>query len=478
MILLTFLVALSIAGVAAWFSIAGIMSIFAGAKTAALIMGGVLEAGKLLTASWLYRNWKESPILLKMPLVFFTVVLMFITSMGIFGFLSKAHIEQGASTGNNSAKVERIDEKISQEQLRIKEFEKQISQLDEAVDRFVGQDKVTLSVSLRKRQQAQRDELVKSIDASRNKVDTYNDEKYALQSEIRGYELEVGPIKYIAALIYDDPKTNIEAAVRIVTLIIVSVFDPFAVILLIAANYSLLQRKDISIGIEDEKKEAPFRDDSLEILSGLCVSSPTESSESDAEIKQVSDEVMATGLSSNEALHTEVLVEEVKEAAAGAIDEEETPKDRNARFLRGEIFAHTEIPGHTDNSIQIQPSPQDNNRSARAMDTMQGIPAVCEEILVQEVEAKEDIQVDEEDCHARPEEGCEESERSNLVQSKVLYDAKDQAPPSQEVHPLEQALEAEIEKRIKFLHGFSPKAVEQKSIPKVSGWLGTPTQRR
>lgn len=244
MILLTFLSALSISAVSAWFSIVGIMAIFAGAKVAALSVGIVLEIGKLVATSWLYRNWSHAPLLLRAPLVIATLVLMFITSMGAFGFLSKAHIEQGASSGNSIAKIERIDQQIAVEQARINDIKSLITQLDSAVNAYSARDRIAASVALRRSQAQQRKELTQELTTIQKSIDQYTDQKFELQSQIRGYELEVGPVKYIAALVYEDPADNLESTIRIVTLIIVAVLDPFAVILLIAANYSLMHRNN------------------------------------------------------------------------------------------------------------------------------------------------------------------------------------------------------------------------------------------
>ena len=112
MTLLTLITALSISGVAAYYSIIGLAKIFAAAYIPIIIMGGVLEVGKLVTAVWLHRHWTVAPFFLKTYLTFAVVVLMFITSMGIFGFLSSAHIEQTAEAEENVALVEQIDRKI------------------------------------------------------------------------------------------------------------------------------------------------------------------------------------------------------------------------------------------------------------------------------------------------------------------------------------------------------------------------------
>lgn len=239
---ITLLTALLIAGVAAWFSIVGLMAIFATAPLSILIMGTVLELGKLTSTSWLYRNWDEAPFLLKSYLTGAVVVLMLITSMGIFGFLSKAHIEQSAPVGNNIAKITRLEQRIDYERRQVDDFGKIIAQLDVAVDILVKYDKIsgeTGAIAVRKQQKAERNELSASIAEAQTKIDGYEDKKAELSGEIRQFELEVGPLRYIADMIYDDPASKLESAVRLVIIIIIFVFDPLAVLLLIAANHSL-----------------------------------------------------------------------------------------------------------------------------------------------------------------------------------------------------------------------------------------------
>lgn len=240
--IITLLTALLIAGVAAWFSIAGLMAIFAATPLSILIMGTVLELGKLTSASWLYRNWDEAPFLLKSYLTGAVVILMLITSMGIFGFLSKAHIEQSAPMGNNMAKITRLEQRIGYEQRQVDDFGKIIAQLDVAVDTLVKYDKIsgeTGAIAVRKQQKAERDGLSASIAAVQANIDGYEDEKAKLSGKVRQFELEVGPLRYIADMIYEDPASKLESAVRLVIIIIIFVFDPLAVLLLIAANHSL-----------------------------------------------------------------------------------------------------------------------------------------------------------------------------------------------------------------------------------------------
>lgn len=241
-ILLTFLAALALAAVSGWFSIVGFMAIYAGAPMYALIMGVVVESAKLVTTSWLYRNSHTASWKLKLPLYYFTIALMAATSIGVFGFLSKAHLEQGASTVDNGPKIERLNYQIEREKSIIADNEKVIKQLDDTVNSFLGKDRTDKSLAVRKSQAPQRKQLREDIDAAQKRIDALSEEKLALESEVRKMQLEVGPIRYIAELVYgvqEDSGKNVEAAVRLFTLLIVSTLDPLAIALLIAANHSL-----------------------------------------------------------------------------------------------------------------------------------------------------------------------------------------------------------------------------------------------
>tara|TARA_B100000579_G_scaffold9668_1_gene7180 strand:+ start:17973 stop:19388 length:1416 start_codon:yes stop_codon:yes gene_type:complete len=368
----TLITALAIAGVAAWFSIEGLMAIFSASALPIAIMAGTLEVGKLLTASWLYRYWHETSLLLKTYLSIAVVVLMLITSMGIFGYLSKAHLDQAGETGDAFAKVERIDGQIEREENKIALLEDrilgvggsidvsesirqqeeirdgawarvqgdidyangqidrlrdQLAVLDKAVNdlREKGVEVVTLDEGgafrqaetekidyvaqaneLFAQQKEQRDQIrvdiqvqqdnidkyreqaQKTIDDAnveinrlRNqnssqqdeniiKIDDYNtqideiydnivilkDEKFEAESIVRNLEKEVGPIKYVAQLIYgEDTESYLDQAVRLFILMLVFVFDPLAVVLIIAANQTLLR-----YGINLEKTGPDLRD--------------------------------------------------------------------------------------------------------------------------------------------------------------------------------------------------------------------------
>ena len=241
---LVLLVALLISGVAAWYSIAGLAAIFAAAKVPVIIMGASLEVGKLVTASWLYQNWARVPILLKSYLTFAVVVLMFITSMGIFGFLSKAHIDQTIVSGDNTLLIQQLDQKIEREQKRIDDANLVIAQLDQAVQTLIDYDRIRGddgAISIREEQKNERDNLNSIIDDAYSVMGELQSDRLQLSQEQLAIEAEVGPIRYIAELVYGD-ETNeaiLDSAVRIVILIIIFVFDPLAVLLLVAANMSL-----------------------------------------------------------------------------------------------------------------------------------------------------------------------------------------------------------------------------------------------
>lgn len=246
---LLFAIALSLSTVAEWYAIVGLMAIFASAPIPIAIMGGLLGAAKLVIASWLYRNWKEIPMLMKTYFTISLLILMFLTSMGIFGFLSKAHLDQAVPSGDVTAKLNIVDEKIRTEKDNIDANRKALKQMDEAVDQTMArtdnENGATKAASLRRSQQKERSQLASDISKSQNNLAALQEQRAPIASEVRKVEAEVGPIKYIAAVIYEGTPNDdiLEKAVRFVTMMIVAVFDPLAVLLLIAANWNLKQKK-------------------------------------------------------------------------------------------------------------------------------------------------------------------------------------------------------------------------------------------
>ena len=238
--LVTLFVALSISAVAAYYSIVGLMAIFSAAAFSIAVMGVVLEIGKLVTASWLYQNWKTVPKVLKYYLTSAVVILMFITSMGIFGYLSKSHIDAGTNTSQVTVKLDRVNSRIASEQKVIDRAERQLENLDKALERYVELGAVSKGLDRRISQEEERLKLTNMVNKSQEKIDEYLDQKSEYELEIKNFEVEVGPLKYISALLYgDDALTFLENAVRWVILILVFVFDPLAVLLVVAANITI-----------------------------------------------------------------------------------------------------------------------------------------------------------------------------------------------------------------------------------------------
>ena len=238
--LLTLLVALAISTVAAYYSIVGLMAIFAGATTAIAIMGVVLEIGKLVCASWTFQNWKTSPFTIRSYFIVAVIVLMLITSLGIFGFLSRAHITQSSPTALLVERIERIDLKINQRQTQIGRYQGRLDTLDQALQRYI--ELGAISKGLRKIGEMDNEtKLLKiKIEGLENEIDDLTDEKYERKTKLNLAEVEVGPIRYVASMLYDDvSESQLEQAVRWIIVLLIFVFDPLAVVLVIAANISL-----------------------------------------------------------------------------------------------------------------------------------------------------------------------------------------------------------------------------------------------
>ena len=256
-ILIVFLSAISISVIAAGYSIMGLATLFAGAVIPIIAMGSALEVGKLVAASWLYNNWRNPlvPQSIKAYLTSAVIVLIFITSMGIFGFLSKAHLDQVQPVSSNNIKIELIDKQINQQQIIIDRSQKTLDQLDKALDKYIDMEYVTRGLKERKKQEEERNLLTTTINNASDKIGELTLQKAELALEQDKIEAEVGPIKYIAELIYgDEAKDHFDKAVRWVIIVLIFVFDPLAVLLLIAANISLRTRREGQEEIAKTKK--------------------------------------------------------------------------------------------------------------------------------------------------------------------------------------------------------------------------------
>ena len=237
--------ALAISGIAGYFSIMGLTYIFSASPTPILVMGAALEVGKLVTASYVYRQWDSINTLMKSYFIASVVVLSLLTSIGIFGFLSKAHSDQNLVSGDVMAKISIYDEKIKTSKDNIDANRKALKQMDEAVDQVMARSSsetgAEKAVAIRRSQQKERTRLQSEIQAEQKTIASLSEERVPIAAEVRKVEAEVGPIKYIAAFIYGATDTSIlEKAVSWMILLIIGVFDPLAILLVIGAN-SMLQ---------------------------------------------------------------------------------------------------------------------------------------------------------------------------------------------------------------------------------------------
>lgn len=275
MILLT---ALLLSSVAAVYSVTGLIAIFPGSVWAIIIMGGTLEVSKIAATVWLHKYWHRATIQFKLYLVPAIAVLMIITSMGIFGYLSASHLSQSASVGDITSQVQIFDEKIATERTNIDANKKALTQMDSQVDQLLGRttdDKgASKAAQLRKSQSKERKSLQDDIAKSQKNIVAIQAERTPIASQARKATADVGPVLYIAALIYgDNPDANLlERAVRWVIILLVFVFDPLAIVLILAADQTFIwDKEDKQKKKEDdepayEADDGPLTDEQMEAI--------------------------------------------------------------------------------------------------------------------------------------------------------------------------------------------------------------------
>lgn len=262
---LLMLTALSITSVAGYFAILGLMAIFPASPIAVAAMGAVLEVSKLVTASWVYRNWKSANKLLKTYFVLAVCTLSFITSMGVFGYLSKAHIEHTTVGGSTELQIAQLESKKAAAERRLNNAQTSLDTLD----RLTTAENVLDANYIRNRQKREREALNKEIESATTDIQNIETDLIPLKTETLKLEAEVGPIKYVAELFYGSgDNATIDKAVRMMIVILIFVFDPLAILLVIAANMTILSltnREDSSIidnvvdDVETKTKVAPKR---------------------------------------------------------------------------------------------------------------------------------------------------------------------------------------------------------------------------
>ena len=243
--ILLFLSGISVSIIGAGYSIIGLASLFAGAYWAVVSMGITLEIAKLVTVSWLYRNWESKllPNAIRYYLTSAILMLMFITSIGIFGFLSKAHLDQAAPNTGNRLLVKNIERQIESEKKSLEGAQKIVDQLDRALDKVIDRD-ADKGLSERQKQQNERNRANNVIASSSKKITELSNQKLKLDKDQLAIDKDIGPFKYVAELIYGDSMDgNLDRAVRLVIICLILVFDPLAVLMLIAFNVSLKERE-------------------------------------------------------------------------------------------------------------------------------------------------------------------------------------------------------------------------------------------
>jgi len=318
MIFLTFLSAILLSGIAAYYSIVGLASIFTGAFWPVVFMGSVLEMSKLVTASWLYRNWKTCPILLKSYLSTAVVILMFITSMGIFGFLSKSHINSTIDLSANQADLIALND---QEKL--------------------ANDKLTYLLARAKDPSTASTKLDNQIQDVQRELRKIAKDRLPLVKESNSLSVEVGPIKYVAELVYGTSKDSVDKAVRLVIMLIMSVFDPLAVLLLIAANISLKQRENEKLfespKVEYEQDDGPLSEDQIQQVQQEEVHKDELPELSESEQKILDELIETDNLEEDIPVETPVpdaeqdIVKQTTHLAPGVYIEDHVPTDKKKR---------------------------------------------------------------------------------------------------------------------------------------------------
>jgi hypothetical protein len=279
--IISLITALTISGVAIYYSVIGLTAIFAAAAIPIMVMGVSLEVAKLVATVWLHRNWRVAPGFIKTYLTVSVVVLMLITSMGVFGFLSKAHLDQNIVSGEVMDKVALIDSKIQTEKDNIDSAKKALTQMDAQVNEMLSRSTdnkgTERAVQVRRQQAKERDNLAKEIIKSQTNISQLNQEKAPISKEMRKVEAEVGPIKYIAAFFYGSTDQNIlEKAVTWVIMAIIFVFDPLAVILLLASQYSFEQAKGRKLFKEQAEGDSLTTEGDRDVVKETTVTTPVD----------------------------------------------------------------------------------------------------------------------------------------------------------------------------------------------------------
>jgi hypothetical protein len=254
--ILLFISGIAVSVVGAYYSILGLAALFAGAYWAVITMGVTLEIAKLVTVSWLYRNWNLDllPQSIRAYLLSAVLMLMFITSIGIFGFLSKAHLDTAAPNTGNRLLVKNIERQIDSEKKAIEGAQKIVDQLDKALDKVIDKD-ADKGLIERQKQITERNRANNIIANSSKKITDLSNQKLKYDKDQLAIDKEVGPFKYVAEILFGDADDgNLDRAVRFIIICLILVFDPLAVLMLVAVNVSIKEYQR-SKGIKNKEED-------------------------------------------------------------------------------------------------------------------------------------------------------------------------------------------------------------------------------
>ena len=247
---LLLLAALCITSVSGYISVVGLTSIFTLASSFYVIVAiaACLEVGKILATLWVHARWDVSNFLLKSYMIVLIIVLITLNAISSFGFLSKSYIEQTLHINHGgSEQIQILSAKIDDENQQIKDLDTQISQIDAAIDKMTQVGKATSSLKAAAAEKKTRDDLVKKKEDHVKNISTYNEERIKLNTGVKNLEAEAGPIRYLSQLVYgDSDNEHLEKAVRLFTILIVLIFDPLAVVMLIASNIGINSKKSLT----------------------------------------------------------------------------------------------------------------------------------------------------------------------------------------------------------------------------------------
>jgi len=368
---------LTISGVAIYYSVMGLMAIFSAAAVPIAIMGVSLEVGKLVTASWVKAHWPRLPLVMKTYAVTAVAILMVITSLGIFGFLSKAHSDQTLVSGDVGSKIAIYDEKIKTAKENIEADRKQLKQMDEAVDQIMGRstdekgaDKAN---AVRKSQQRDRVSLSRDIETQQKLISNLNEESAPIRAEVRKVEAEVGPIKYIAAFIYgaNPDESILEKAVTWVIILIVVVFDPLAVVMLLASQMTFAWIREEQAQGEDDTSGEMTKDTQAEIVTesegeppDLYVADVGEKPTEEEQTVDVQTMLLPDPVEPKHQYHFEE--EHTGEEPAVRTWEPEEVKELHQAIEEVEVIPDVERPGDyiTPRAVEAAPHPGKKDRGA------------------------------------------------------------------------------------------------------------------